>query len=117
MCILFSYISKIKKPGEFRLILINNRDEFFHRPCNIANFVNENNLYGKRLWIDYEFRRFFFLERILFYGLATDLTPGKEGGTWLGVSKLGRIGVLLNLSSKNYPNDPNKLGRGIDFIV
>lgn len=81
----------MKKPGEFKLILINNRDEFFHRPSNSASFVTNENIY------------------------ACDKTPGKAGGTWLGVSKYGRVGVLLNLSSKTYPNDPMALGRG--FIV
>ncbi len=47
MCILFSYISKLKKPGEFKLILINNRDEFFHRPSISASFVTNENIYGK----------------------------------------------------------------------
>ncbi len=37
----------MKKPGEFKLILINNRDEFFHRPSNSASFVTNENIYGK----------------------------------------------------------------------
>jgi uncharacterized protein with NRDE domain len=49
MCILFSYISKFAVPGEFKLVLINNRDEFFHRPSSVASFKNENNIYGKPL--------------------------------------------------------------------
>ena len=47
MCILFSYISRRLKPGEFKLILLNNRDEYFHRAAKSASFVNENNIYGK----------------------------------------------------------------------
>ena len=47
MCILFSYISKLKKPGEFKLILINNRDEVFNRPSNSASFINNENIYGE----------------------------------------------------------------------
>ena len=47
--------------------------------------------------------------------IASDQTPGKEGGTWLGLSKHGRIGVLLNLSSKSFANNPTALGRG--FLV
>jgi len=47
---------------------------------------------------------------------ATDQTPGKEGGTWLGCSKLGKIAALLNLDPVDYgkPED-DKLGRG--FLV
>jgi uncharacterized protein with NRDE domain len=49
MCILFSYISKLIKPGEFKLIILNNRDEYFHRPAKAASFVNEHCLYGQDL--------------------------------------------------------------------
>ena len=91
MCILFSYISKRVRPNEFKLVILNNRDEYFFRPSAQANFVNENNIYG------------------------IDLTDGKEGGTWLGLSKLGKIGVLLNLDRNKYENDENKEGRG--FMV
>ena len=88
MCILFSYISKLVKPNEFKLIILNNRDEFFFRACKPASYVTEDNIYG------------------------TDLTPGKEGGTWLGVSRLGKVGVLLNLDRHEYENSENKEGRG-----
>ena len=43
----------------------------------------------------------------IFSGL--DQTPRKEGGTWLGASKTGRIGILLNILGIN---DPKKKGRG-----
>ena len=46
MCILFSYISKRIIPGEFKLIILNNRDEFHHRASQTAKFVTENNIYG-----------------------------------------------------------------------
>lgn len=92
MCILFSYLSKHLKKSEFKLIILNNRDEFFNRPSKPACFINKNNIYG------------------------TDLTPQKEGGTWLGLSKTGKIGCLLNLDKKDYSiDDINKEGRG--FIV
>jgi len=68
-----------------------------------------------------------------------DMTPGKEGwgfntfkiiiiimkidlyriksnkiisGTWLGMSTLGKIGVLLNLDKNDHGFDQNKEGRG-----
>ena len=34
---------------------------------------------------------------------------GKEGGTWLGMNKRGKIGVLLNILGQV---DPAKKGRG-----
>lgn len=47
------------------------------------------------------------MECNIFSGL--DQTLGKEGGTWLGASKTGRIGILLNILGIN---DPRKKGRG-----
>lgn len=92
MCILFSYASKRICSGEFKLIILSNRDEFFNRASKPAEFITENNIYG------------------------TDLTPGKEGGTWFGLSKLGKMCALLNLNAKDYGAcDSNKAGRG--FLV
>jgi uncharacterized protein with NRDE domain len=88
MCILFSYISKLVKPNEFKLIILNNRDEFFFRASKPASLITENNIYG------------------------CDMTPGKEGGTWLGLNRQGRVGVLLNLDRAKYENDEKKAGRG-----
>ncbi len=89
MCILFSYVSKSVRSGEFKLIILSNRDEFFYRPAKAANFINSTNIYG------------------------VDATPGKEGGTWLGLNKRGKIGVLLNLNAEDYGlNENDKGGRG-----
>ena len=46
MCILFSYISKRLNKNEFKLIILNNRDEYHHRPSKQAGFVEKNNVYG-----------------------------------------------------------------------
>ncbi|KAK6640531.1 hypothetical protein RUM44_012227 [Polyplax serrata] len=90
MCVLFVKFLKSAKPGEFKLILASNRDELFKRPGKTAHFWEEDdNIFGGR-----------------------DMTEEKEGGTWLAMSKKGRIGVLLNASGA--PN-PRKLGRG--FLV
>lgn len=92
MCILFSYVSKRLTPGEFKLIILSNRDEFFQRPSHSAKFINDSTIYG------------------------TDQTLGKEGGTWLGASKHGKIAALINLDRLDYGADDNKLvGRG--FLV
>ncbi len=46
-----------------------------------------------------------------------DLTPGKEGGTWIGASRFGKVSALLNLNSHDYSTDnPNKEGRGQGLI-
>lgn len=52
-------------------------------------------------------KELFFLQTFYVLGLRVpcvtlflsgqDLFPGREGGTWLGVSKAGKIGVLLNI--------------------
>lgn len=91
MCLLLVYISANPAAGRYKLILVSNRDEYFLRPALPAHFWASN-------------------PEIL---AGMDMTPGKEGGTWLGSSKSGRIGVLLNVSSRTSTDD--KLGRG--FIV
>lgn len=89
MCILFSYVAKRLNPNEYKLIVLNNRDEFHFRPSKPAGYVTDHSVYGM------------------------DLTPGKEGGTWLGTSRLGKIGVLLNLNSVDYGIEfDSKEGRG-----
>ena len=35
-----------------------------------------------------------------------------KSGTWLGLSRLGKIGVLLNLDKNDYGMDESKKGRG-----
>ncbi|CAF0898038.1 unnamed protein product [Brachionus calyciflorus] len=92
MCIVFSYIAKRCNPNEYKLIILNNRDEFHFRPSKPAHYVTENSIYGM------------------------DMTPGKEGGTWLGTSRIGKISVLLNLNSVDYGSESaGKEGRG--FLV
>jgi uncharacterized protein with NRDE domain len=71
--------------------LINNRDEEYTRPTEPAQF-KDGVLCGR------------------------DLFPGKEGGTWMGVSETGRIAVLLNIIPPIPPADHSQLqGRG--FLV
>ncbi len=50
MCILFAYVNRLARNtavDKFRLILINNRDEYLFRPAVVASFIDEHNLYGK----------------------------------------------------------------------
>ena len=42
MCLLFVYINPNPKTGEFKLILINNRDEFYSRPTKPAHLLGTN---------------------------------------------------------------------------
>jgi uncharacterized protein with NRDE domain len=68
MClILFSYL----KHPRYRLVLAGNRDEFYERPTRSAAFWEEdgNILAGKDL---------------------------QAGGTWLGITKTGRIAAITN---------------------
>lgn len=47
------------------------------------------------------------------------MEPGKEGGTWLGISMKGKAAVILNLVNKD-PLYSSKKGRGFlisDFIT
>lgn len=87
MCLLFVYLNDEESSDGYRLILVNNRDEEWDRPTKQLQF-----------WTDHT---------DCISGL--DQTPRKEGGTWLGASKTGRIGILLNILGIN---DPRKKGRG-----
>ncbi len=78
---------------DYPLILLSNRDESFDRPTLYAHFWNDQTqiLAGRDL---------------------------KDKGTWLGVSKQGRIALLTNYRSPD-SNDPNKKSRGalvVDFL-
>ena len=81
----------------YRLVLAFNRDEFYARPAKPAAFWSENDsIIGGR-----------------------DMTPGKEGGTWLAMSKTGRLAFLLNIRNPDTIVDPEARGRGSlvsDFV-
>lgn len=47
--------------------------------------------------------------------LGIDMFSGKEGGTWLGMTRSGRIGMLTNYRQHQKFKKPNEKGRG--FLV
>ncbi|XP_014750011.1 PREDICTED: transport and Golgi organization protein 2 homolog isoform X3 [Sturnus vulgaris] len=70
MCILlFKFDPRPASKNAYRLILAANRDEFYHRPSKSAEFWDSSNE--------------------ILSGL--DMEEGKEGGTWLGISKKGAL--------------------------
>lgn len=73
MCI---YISTTSHP-EYPLIVLSNRDEYFGRPTELANIRNLPN--GDKILSPLDLGR-------------------KEHGTWIGVTSLGRLAVLVNYS-------------------
>ncbi|KAK8767178.1 hypothetical protein V5799_006043 [Amblyomma americanum] len=97
MCLLFVYINPDPEDDGFSLVLVNVRDEFFHRPTKPASFWEDDpNIIGGR-----------------------DQEKGREGGTWMAASKNGRIAALLNILQPANLMDPTKRGRGflvVDFI-
>ncbi|KAK2710897.1 hypothetical protein QYM36_012160 [Artemia franciscana] len=87
MCIVFfSAGSKAKQHG-YRLILVSNRDEFYSRKTAISSWN--------------EIHKLEVTGRCLQMISGTDQQEGKEGGTWLGMTKQGRIGILLNVFQGN----------------
>ena len=42
MCILFFYLNEAAEEGKYRLILVNNRDEYYTRPTRPAAFWEDN---------------------------------------------------------------------------
>uniref|UniRef100_A0A8C5M8X5 Transport and golgi organization 2 homolog n=1 Tax=Leptobrachium leishanense TaxID=445787 RepID=A0A8C5M8X5_9ANUR len=89
MCIIFfKFDPRPVSKNAYRLILAANRDEYYHRPSKQADFWGSNNE--------------------ILSGL--DMEPGKEGGTWLGISKRGKLAALTNYLQPKI--DINGKGRG-----
>ncbi|XP_055540875.1 transport and Golgi organization protein 2 [Wyeomyia smithii] len=86
MCILFLYVNVDGAPGEYKLILASNRDEYYARPAKVAAPWDESpHVIGGR-----------------------DMEPGREGGTWLAIGGgndgVIRVGALLNVPGENKQN-------------
>lgn len=89
MCIIFfKFDPRPVSKNAYRLILAANRDEFYHRPAKPADFWGTNNE--------------------ILSGL--DMETGKEGGTWLGITKRGKFAALTNYLQPKI--DVNAKGRG-----
>lgn len=83
MCILLCTVSH----PDYAFLLGSNRDEFFSRPTERAQFVD-----GK-------------------YLMPVDLAR-EEHGTWIGVSKTGRFCALVNYRETIYPCQMGAISRG-----
>ncbi|KAI4497044.1 hypothetical protein M0802_007790 [Mischocyttarus mexicanus] len=98
MCILFIYRNPNADAESYRLILAANRDEYFNRPALPAHY-----------WEKYP---------MCLGGI--DMESGKEGGTWIALSKNGKVGITLNLSNASDKTQISKKGRGTlikDYIT
>ncbi|CAB1322140.1 unnamed protein product, partial [Coregonus sp. 'balchen'] len=88
MCIIFfKFDPRPASKNAYRLILAANRDEFYNRPTKAADFWASNSE--------------------ILSGL--DLEEGKEGGSWLGINKRGKLAALTNYL-EGRPN-PDAQGR------
>ena len=93
MCITFFYVNPAPTVGSFRLMVAFNRDEILGRVTEPMKW-KDGVLCGR------------------------DMTPGKEGGTWLGISRSGRVGMLTNITTGKFTLK-NAKGRGnlvIDYL-
>ncbi|KAG8597341.1 hypothetical protein GDO81_002254 [Engystomops pustulosus] len=89
MCIIFfKFDPRPVSKNAYRLILAANRDEYYRRPSKPADFWASNNE--------------------ILSGL--DMETGKEGGTWLGITKRGKFAALTNYLQPKI--DVNAKGRG-----
>ncbi|KAK1806867.1 hypothetical protein P4O66_005349 [Electrophorus voltai] len=92
MCIIFfKFDPRPASKNAYRLVLAANRDETYSRPSKAADFWGN----GKEI----------------LGGL--DLEEGKEGGSWLGVTKRGKLAALTNYME--WRTNPDAHGRG--FLV
>ncbi|XP_071959556.1 transport and Golgi organization protein 2 homolog [Antedon mediterranea] len=93
MCVTWFMINE--SPGEngYKLVLVYNRDEYFIKPTKSADYLDSN-------------------KDVL---CGVDMRPGKEGGTWLGVSKKGKVACLLNIrepANSGWVTNKKLFGRG-----
>ncbi|EDV21599.1 Transport and Golgi organization protein 2-like protein [Trichoplax sp. H2] len=88
MCIIFFQFNPSPNETPYQLILAANRDEFLNRPSRPAQPLegHPNVICG------------------------LDLEPTNPGGTWIGVSKNGRIAAITNTSRATH--DPKLQSRG-----
>ncbi|XP_033127644.1 transport and Golgi organization 2 homolog [Anneissia japonica] len=88
MCVTWFMVNEDPEISGYKLVLAFNREEYFNRPTSHANFLgsNKDTLYG------------------------VDMKPGKEGGTWLGISTKGRVAFVLNIRGTG---NPDLKGRGL----
>ncbi|CAG5920129.1 transport and Golgi organization protein 2 homolog isoform 1-T3 [Menidia menidia] len=92
MCIIFfKFDPRPASKNAYRLILAANRDELYNRPSKAADFWGTN--------------------AEILSGL--DQEYGKEGGSWLGINKWGKLAAITNYM-EGRPN-PDAQGRG--FLV
>ncbi|XP_028396610.1 transport and Golgi organization 2 homolog [Dendronephthya gigantea] len=90
MCIVFLAISDNPIHDGYKVIIGVNRDEYTSRP------TKELHWWEKRPDII----------------SGIDLFPGKEGGTWLGMSKSGKVGILTNYRQSPKFKREDEIGRG-----
>ncbi|KAJ8285993.1 hypothetical protein GJAV_G00033280 [Gymnothorax javanicus] len=89
MCIIFfKFDPRPASKNAYRLILAANRDEVYSRPSKAAEFWGNGS-------------------EIL---SGMDLEEGKVGGSWLGISKRGKLAALTNFLE--YKTNPDAPGRG-----
>ncbi|XP_042344930.1 transport and Golgi organization protein 2 homolog isoform X2 [Plectropomus leopardus] len=92
MCIIFfKFDPRPASKNAYRLILAANRDEVYNRPSKAADFWGTNSE--------------------ILSGL--DLECGREGGSWLGISKRGKLAAITNYMEGRL--NPDAPGRG--FLV
>ncbi|KAF7654554.1 hypothetical protein LDENG_00067940 [Lucifuga dentata] len=92
MCIIFfKFDPRPASKNAYRLVLAANRDEFYNRPSKAADFWGTN---GEIL-------------------SGLDLEISKEGGSWLGISKRGKMAAITNYMEAR--TNPDAQGRG--FLV
>lgn len=90
MCLTFFYVNPCPSKGTVSLVVVMNRDEFYDRPTSIADWSGDPAILAGR-----------------------DMQDGRQGGTWLGMDRMGRIGLLTNI----YTGKLNHMAQGRGFLV
>ena len=112
MCILFFDFQPFPQSGAYKLILASNRDEFYDRPTDTVRFWDDNpNICAGNSTAGRYLNYFEILTQYVSCA-GRDRLPLRGDGTWLGISRTGRIATLTNVRVRNDDYIPNATGRG-----
>ena len=95
MCIIFLHTDPKCISSNYKLVIAANRDEYYARPTKQAEFLDENS-------------------EVL---CGIDLEAGAKYGTWFGVTKSGKFGVLTNYLTSMQEKEIKKSGFSRGSVV
>ncbi|RXG53243.1 hypothetical protein Avbf_05304 [Armadillidium vulgare] len=114
MCLLFFYINRRANVNQYKLILVNNRDEFYSRPAEKSQIWGSNPRIVSGVTSSSFNKVLCLLEKILHFSSKNVEIANQVGkvAIWLGASETGKISCLLNIFQPIDAFKQNTTGRG-----